>query len=101
MPTAVPVPDAGTSGGRLTLSFNRLPGNTDLTLTVQGADCPAGPWSNLAISTNGNAVIPLTGGVTVTETGSGGTRLVQVADLFLMGDPNHPGRFMRLRVTRP
>jgi glucose/arabinose dehydrogenase len=38
-------PVAGTSGGRATVQFVRVPGATDLVYTVEAADSPAGPWS--------------------------------------------------------
>lgn len=44
-------------------------------------------------------MIALIGGVTVSETGSGSNRNVQVRDLYSINDPAHPRRFMRLKVT--
>ncbi len=96
-----PLPAASLPSGRLAINFTRIVANTDLTLTVQGADEPAGGWTNLASSTAGGATIALLGGVTVSETGSGATRSVQVRDLYTIGDPAHPKRFLRVQVTRP
>ena len=36
--------------------------------------------------------------MTLTETGTGATRTVEVRDIFLTNDPAHPFRFLRLRV---
>ena len=52
-------------------------------------------------SVNGAAMAPLLGGVTVNETGAGATRSVEVGDLYLISDPLHPRRFMKVQVTRP
>ena len=98
---APPVPEVAVSAGRLALTFNRVTTNTDLTLTVQGADSTAGPWIGLAASSSGLPMAPLLNDVTIIETGAGETRRVQVVDLYSTSDPAHPQRFMRLQVTRP
>ena len=85
---------------RLALTFTRNTGATDVTLTVRGADSPAGPWTDLARSANGTATAPLLGGVTVTESPSGAVRSVEVRDLYLTSDPVHPRRFLRLQISR-
>jgi hypothetical protein len=92
-------PLGDTSSGYLALTFTCAVANTDTTLTVRGSDSPAGLWSDLARSTAGAAFVPLLGGVT--ETGSGATRSVQVRDLYLISDPAHPRRCLRLEVVRP
>jgi autotransporter-associated beta strand protein len=96
-----PLPHPSILGGRLTIAFTRVVANTDLTITVQGADNADGPWTNLASSVNAAATTPHLGGVTVTETGTGATRSVEVRDLYLTTDPLHPTRFLRVQVTRP
>ena len=95
----------GAAGGhrlapQLTLEIARFVSRSDLTLTVQGADAPNGPWTNLAQSTGGNAFAPLQAGVLVSESGTGDQRAVTVSDLYPITDPAHPRRFMRLRVDR-
>ncbi len=85
--------------GRFMISFTRTLANTDVTITVQGADSPAGPWTDLAISSNGLSCTPLLGGVTATESGTGVTRNVQVGDLYPLTDPARPRRFLRVRIT--
>jgi autotransporter-associated beta strand protein len=92
------LPTSRIAGGRLALTFTRTLSTIDLTLTVQGADTPAGPWSDLASSTTGAPFTALAG--TVAETGSGATRNVEVQDQYLPTDPLHPRRFLRLRVSR-
>jgi hypothetical protein len=99
--TDTPLPHVSVLDGKLAITFTRIVANTDLTITVQGADSAAGPWINLAASTGAAATTPLLGGVTVTETGTGATRSVEVHDLYFTTDPVHPGRFLRVQVTWP
>ncbi len=94
-----PLPQHGIVAGKLALTFTRTLANTDITLTVQAADTLAGPWTDLARSANGGPMTALVGGVAVTESGTGATRVVQVGDLYLTTDPAHRSRFLRLRVT--
>ena len=95
-----PLPQSNTTSGKLALIFTRTLSTTDLTLTVQATDSPAGPWTDLASSVNAAAMSALLGGVTVLETGGGTTRGVEVRDLYLTNDPVHPRRFMRLQVRK-
>jgi autotransporter-associated beta strand protein len=95
------LPQSSILGGRLAIVFSRVLANTDITITVQGADDPAGPWTDLAASAGGAATNPIVAGVTVSETGAGATRSVEVRDLYLTSDPLHPKRFLRVEVTRP
>ncbi len=92
------LPQSSTVGGRLALTFTRTLANTDITLTAQGADSAAGPWSDLARSVNGAVFVPLLG--TVTETGAGATRSVEVRDAYLTSDSAHPRRFLRVKAER-
>lgn len=85
----------------MAFSLTRYLDRNDITLTVQAADSLAGPWTNLARSTNGAAFTVLVSGATVNETGSGDTRSVTVCDVYQVTDPAHPKRFMRLEVTGP
>ena len=96
-----PLPLTSVIGGRLTLTFTRTLANTDIVMTVQGADALGGSLTNLARSTSGAAFIALDAGVNVTETGGGATRSVEVRDLYLTTDPAHSRRFLRLEITRP
>jgi N-formylglutamate amidohydrolase len=98
--TSTPLPQAGKAGGRLALTFNRVLANTDITMTVQANDSVTGTWTDLARSVNGAAFTQLVGGVTITESGSGAIRSIEVRDIFLLNDVAHPRRFMRLQVTR-
>ena len=50
-------------------------------------------------SVNGANFVALVGGVTVSETGAGVVRTVQVSDQYLVTDPLHPTRFLRLQVV--
>lgn len=99
--TQAPLPNVSVVDGRLAITFARVVANTDITMTVQGADDAAGPWTNLAASTSGAPTNPLIGTVGVTEAGTGAIRSVEVRDLYLIGDPLHPARFLRVIVTRP
>ena len=98
VPDTAPAQQASLMGGRLTLTFQRNPGASDLTVTVLGADSTAGPWTELAQSTLGQPFVALVAGATVTESGSASIS-VQVQDLYTAGDPAHPARFLRLRVV--
>jgi hypothetical protein len=95
------LPKAGVAGGKLALTFTRVVANTDISMTVQASDTLSGGWINLARSTAGGAFTALVGGVTVNETGAGATRTIEVRDIYLITDPDHPQRFLRLDVTRP
>ena len=90
---------SGVISNRLSLTFPRSTSATDATATVQGADSASGPWTNLARSVNGANFVALVGGVTVSETGAGVVRTVQVSDQYLVTDPLHPTRFLRLQVV--
>ncbi len=96
-----PLPVASIAGGKLALTFTRTVANTDITMTVQGSDSPAGPWTDLARSSAGGVFTALLGGVAVSETGAGATRSIEVRDIYLTTDPVHPRRFMKVQVTRP
>ena len=76
-----------------------MPG--DVTVTMQGADSPAGPWTDLARSTGGGTFTVLAAGAAVSETGSGYTRSVEVRDLYDLANPAHPQRNLRLRLQQP
>ncbi len=95
-----PLPAGGEAGGKLALSFSRRLSARDLTLTVQAAASPAGPWTGLAASSGGGAFTALVPGAGISESGSGDVRDVEVRDLHLRSDPAHPRRFMRLQVER-
>ena len=45
-------------------------------------------------------MLTLIPGVTVTETGTGANRQVQVINLYSIGSGEHPRRFMRLSTVR-
>ncbi|HZJ14701.1 MAG TPA: DNRLRE domain-containing protein [Chthoniobacteraceae bacterium] len=90
---------AGVVNNKLTINFTRSTANTDLTLTVQGADTPDGPWTDLARSIVGAAFV-IASGATVNESGTGATRAVQAGDLYATNDLAHPRRFMRVQVQR-
>jgi PKD repeat protein len=96
---ALPALTAGS--GRLALQFKRNALATDITLIVQAADTPAGPWTDIASSTAGNPMTPLVNGAAVLESPAGPLRSVEVRDIFAGGDPLHPRRFMRVKVTLP
>ena len=93
-------PVAAKTGGRLAITFNRSTAATDLTLTVQGADSPAGPWADLARSTGGAVFTVLAAGAAATETGAGALRSVEIRDPYLTSDPAHPRRFLRVEALR-
>ncbi len=93
LPTAATGP-----GNTFKLALHRYLDRNDITLTVQAASSPAGPWTDLASSINGAAFTALVGGTTITDSGSGNVRTITVSDIYPMHDPLHPLRFMRLQV---
>ncbi len=95
------LPTLATASGRLALQFERNALATDITLTVQAADALTGPWLDLARSTAGNPFAPITGGAAILETTTGPLRSVEVRDVYLLTNPAHPRRFMRLQMTQP
>jgi hypothetical protein len=84
---------------RLTLSFPRSASATDATATVQGADKPAGPWTDLARSINGAPFVASGGGVPVLETGAGPISRCKWAISISSRIPAIPTRFLRLQVV--
>ena len=93
IPLVHPRPDFDLATSRLQLAFNRYLARTDLTLTVQAADSPAGPWIDIARSTGGNAFTALVTGTGIAETGTGDARQVTVTD-----PTSGTRRFIRLKV---
>jgi hypothetical protein len=93
-----PRPLVSRSASQLALTLTRTLDRNDITITVQASN-NVGTWSNLANSVKGAAMTALVSGVTVTETGTGATRSVQVKENYPSGVPTK--RFMRTLVTRP
>ena len=94
-------PQVGKSAGNsLKLTFIRYLDRTDLTQSVAGADSPTGPWTDLATSVGGAPFAATAPGATAMESGSGATRTVTVTDSFVVTDPLHRRRYLRLNVTR-
>ena len=85
----------GTSGSRrLTLTFQRDPSRSDVSIVVEAQSGLGGTWSEIARSTNGAG---FTGSAAVSETsGAGGAKSVTVQDVLA----NATRRFMRVRVER-
>ena len=98
---AAPVPallPSVATNGVAQIAFRCARHRPDVTLTVQGADTPVGPWTDLAVSAAGAPVASLVPGVTVGETSICDTRLLRVSE------PPVPGantRVFRLIVTAP
>ena len=82
----------------IALTFSRSITNTDITVIVQAADSLDGSWTDIAHSLNGAPMIALAGGASVFESGTGAIRNVEVRDPYLIGDPAHPRRFMRVKI---
>lgn len=99
VPSTATRPQARELGGRLALRFARVVAQTDVSIVVQGSDALTGPWADLAASVNGASTVPLLDGVSVTESGIGETRTVEVQDAYPVTDPTHPRRFMRVQVS--
>lgn len=96
----LPAATVNAGGNCLQLNFKRWLDRNDVTLTVQAADDPAGPWTDLAQSANGGAFSVITPGASIAEVAIGNPRAVSVTDLFQISDAAHPRRFMRLRASQ-
>ncbi len=84
-------------GDRLRIVFTRDPARNDVTLTAQGADDVAGPWTPLASSVLG--AVTTGAGYYGGDSAGPGLKTVEVRDLFNLDDPAHPRRFVRLQVS--
>lgn len=80
--------------GRLRAVFLRDPARLDVTVQVQAATTPAGPWTTIAESIAG-AATTASGGATVSEATTG-PRLVTVQDTA--SSPATSRRFLRIRA---
>lgn len=88
-------PPATTEDGYLQLTVPRDPGKNDVSITVQVASDPAGPWSALASSISGQ---PFDGpGYLSGDASSPGLKSVIIRDVLPVSD--EPRRFLRLAVT--
>lgn len=94
-------PQVNVNNGRITITFTHNTAATDVTLSVLGTDnLIAGPWTELARSTGGAAFTVIASGATVSESGTGSARSVQVGDVYLTNDHAHPKRFLKLQVKQ-
>ena len=84
-------------GQRLRILIPRDPLRNDVTVIVEAADSPAGPWAALATSTFGE---PFTGpGYVGGDAATPGVKTVEIRDTVNIADA--PGRFMRVQIVRP
>jgi len=95
-----PLSTMDAASGRLSLRFSRYALATDITVNVLGADDLEGPWLQLARSVNGQPFEPSAPGTFISESLGGAFRDVEVRDVFQIGDPAHPSRFLRLQITK-
>ena len=99
-PTVSNVPPVGAlhdyaEGRRLSLTLDRDPSHTDVTIAVQAADSPGGPWTSVATSANG---APFTGlGYFSGDDPTPGVKTVEIRDVLNV--PDAPKRFMRVQIT--
>jgi len=85
-------------GERLRMIFTRDPARNDVTIEAEAADDMAGPWTVVASSVFG---APMSGaGYVGGDSAGAGLKTVEVRDVFNVGDPAHPRRYLRLRVRR-
>lgn len=90
-----PVLEGDHASQRLRIFFNRLPERNDVSIVVESASSPAGPWSVIASSANGES---FTGDATIEESDGGSNlRIVSIRDPQAVGAQDH--RFLRIRVT--
>lgn len=82
-------------GRRLSLVIPRDPAHNDITIEVEAADDPHGPWTTIASSSNG---APFSGtGYFAGETPGEGIKSVEVRDIVNTADA--PRRFLRMRFS--
>lgn len=93
-----PQPELDPQTSRLQFVFNRYLARTDLTLNVQAADSPVGPWTDIARSNGGNAFTALVSDTTISEIGTGDARQVTITDPVTVSVSVAPRRFLRLKV---
>jgi autotransporter-associated beta strand protein len=98
--TAASAPQVSVTGNKLRITFQRNTAASDIQLIVTASDSLSGPWTPIASSVNGAAFTVLAAGATVQEQGSSTLRTVQAEDIYIIPDPAHPKRFMRLEVQR-
>ena len=83
-------------GERLRIFFTRDPTSNDVTLEVQSASSPAGPWTTVATSALGGVT---TGpGYVGGEDAASGLKTVEVRDIVNIS-PATPSRYLRVKVT--
>jgi len=97
---ALAAPQVATEGGKLQIAFTRNTAASDLVLSVLAADDLAGLWTEIARSSGGTPFEIKVAGAGVSEQGTGALRSVKATDIYLMVDPAHPRRFLRLAVSR-
>jgi autotransporter-associated beta strand protein len=93
-------PQVTIAADKLRISFTRNTAASDITLAVVASDHLVGGWTAIASSVNGAAFSVVLPGAAVSESGAGAIRNVQATDVYLVSDPAHTHRFMRLEVTR-
>lgn len=82
-------------GRRLSITLQRDPARNDITIKVQAASDPSGPWSALATSTLG---APFSGpGYVSGDSASPGIKTVEIRDVVNLGDA--PSRYLRVQIT--
>jgi uncharacterized repeat protein (TIGR03803 family) len=82
-------------GRRLAVTLQRDPARSDITIIVQAADDPAGPWTALATSTLG---APFSGpGYVGGDAVTPGIKTVEIRDIVNVAAA--PRRLMRLKIT--
>ena len=83
-------------GERLRMFFTRDPARNDVTLEVQSADSPAGPWTTVAASTLGG--ITTGPGYVGGDDATPGLKTVEVGDTVDIS-PATASRYLRVKVT--
>jgi hypothetical protein len=87
-------PLISTTSNSINLSFPRAPIAATSEFSIQSANSPAGPWSTLASSLNGNPFDPIQPNISISEPPTGPQRLVSISLPF----PTASRQFFRLAV---
>lgn len=82
-------------GQRLSLIVRRDPNRNDITVQVQAASSPAGPWTNVATSSLG---APFSGpGYVSGDAATPGIKTVEIRDVVNIA--GNPSRYLRVQIT--
>ncbi len=87
------------NGTRLVARFQRDPTRTDVDLQLWATGNLNEEWDLVASSTGGQPFEDLTDGLLIISESGTEVMDVEIQDVYLMGDPSYPTRFLQLRAV--